>query len=446
MSLIERQDRPDFTHPEYDKYKDVWQTCRDVWIGDTAVKKAGVRYLPALTEQTTTEYAAYKQRALFYGATRRTVTAMVGAIMRKPPVVDADIDTSRMTLQGDDLITLSSNVLEAIIVGGRVSLLVDVDKAGRPYVATYPTETLINWVTDGDGKPLMLVYREQQLEQQGRFASTHTDVIRVCYLDDGIYRQDVYVKEQGGKDEWILTDTITPTILGRTLDYIPAVTMTPANLSCACGVPPIFDLVNVNLSHYRTSADLEHGRHYTALPVACLAGFPTDNTYRIGSSVAWVSEDPEAKAYYLEYTGQGLGSLENAMEEKEKQMAILGTRLLDVPKASVEAAETLKSRNAGEHNILATLAHTMSRGMSVLLNYYARWGVDRIDDISVTYNTDFNATTLDPKDITALVQAYQAGAISWDTLFYNLKRGEVIPDNVDKEDERRQIEEVLPVA
>jgi len=37
----------------------------------------------------------------------------------------------------------------------------------------------------------------------------------------------------------------------------------------------------------------------------------------------------DAKVGYLEFSGQGLGALEKALDHKEKLMAILGSRLLE---------------------------------------------------------------------------------------------------------------------
>jgi len=42
-------------------------------------------------------------------------------------------------------------------------------------------------------------------------------------------------------------------------------------------------------------------------------------------------------------------------------------------------------------------------------------------------NTDFEASTLGAKELTALVAAWQHGAISRDTLLHNLRTGEVLP-------------------
>jgi hypothetical protein len=51
---------------------------RDVLTGDTAIKRAGEKYVPRLDSQTDDEFRAYVERGVFYNATARTVSATSG--------------------------------------------------------------------------------------------------------------------------------------------------------------------------------------------------------------------------------------------------------------------------------------------------------------------------------------------------------------------------------
>jgi hypothetical protein len=61
------------TNSEYDKRVRQWQRCQDAIDGSDAIKARGEVYLPQLSGQTADEYRAYQQRALWYGASARTV-------------------------------------------------------------------------------------------------------------------------------------------------------------------------------------------------------------------------------------------------------------------------------------------------------------------------------------------------------------------------------------
>ena len=54
-------------------------------------------------------------------------------------------------------------------------------------------------------------------------------------------------------------------------------------------------------------------------------------------------------------------------------------------------------------------------------------------------NTDFETAHLNGNDLTALVSAWQAGAISRDTLLHNLRQGEILPPGRSDQQEVRMI-------
>lgn len=127
-------------------------------------------------------------------------------------------------------------------------------------------------------------------------------------------------------------------------------------------------------------------------------------------------------------------------------MAVLGARLLEEPPTSgVEAAETVKLRQAGERSVLARIAMTASDGLSKVMFLLASWvqPTVREDTIGVKLSTDFDVSKLDPTTLVALVQMTQAGLMSWQTLFWNIKRGEYVPDDVTEEDELSRIEQTM---
>src|SRR5512135_3053409 len=74
------------THPDYDASLPAWSRARDVLAGEDAVKAAGEKYLPRLDSQSEEEYAAYKARASFFGATARTLEEYLDLVFRRAPV------------------------------------------------------------------------------------------------------------------------------------------------------------------------------------------------------------------------------------------------------------------------------------------------------------------------------------------------------------------------
>jgi hypothetical protein len=466
----------DFKHPEYEFYKGFWEKCRDVYEGEEAVKGKGKIYLPRLGSQKPGDnrYTAYKTRSMFYNATYRTVRGLTGAALRKEPTIE--FPESKLDLldsvgpQGESFFQISRMTLSEQLAVGRYGLLVDAEVGeDNPYITWYLAEDIINWrwaIIDGLQVPSLIVLKEDaEVEGDDEFELEQEEKRRVLRLSPAydergetqtgwFYSSQLYHEEEkssgsGKKKEWIPEELLIPTMKGgRTLDRIPFTIFNAEDIALTPKKPPLNDLVNVNLSHYRTSADLEHGRHFTCLPQAWASGFgvPDGEELVIGSETAWVSEEPNAAAGYLEFTGKGLGHLSDAALEKEKLMAILGARLLEEQKRDAEAAETVKLRQAGEGAVLSDIVDTGSEGLTQTLKFYADWIAIPPENVSVEISKDFFPTQIDPQTVIALMQGLQSGSVSFSTWFYNMKRGEMYPDGWTEEDEKEAIDVAPPVS
>lgn len=449
-------------HPAYKATIQQWRRCRDAAGGTDAVKAKGAHYLPMLSGQDESEYDAYKARALWYGATARTVQGLTGAVMRKPPTVSAPesmtASLADVTLTGVSIEAFATQVLQEVLSPGRYGVLVDLPKAGtlnaRPYLVGYPTESIVNWRTvHREWKSVLtqvVLHEEVQDPGTDPFEPVCIEQYRVLSLDEqNQYQVQIWRKDDTEKKEWKVVETIAPVVRGARLLFIPFCFIGPNTVTPDVEKPPLLDLVDVNLSHYRSSADLEHGRHFCGLPTPWVAGFPETTTLKIGSSIAWVTNNPEARAGMLEFTGQGLGALEKALESKERLMAVLGARLLEEQKQTVEAADTLETRYSGERSVLQSLAASVSTGLTKVLQWYAALsgGTDQTaEGLSLAMNTDLVSVQMTSQMLTALMQSWQSGGISYETYYHNLQRGEIARPGVDVETERELIRNQAPAT
>jgi hypothetical protein len=127
-------------------------------------------------------------------------------------------------------------------------------------------------------------------------------------------------------------------------------------------------------------------------------------------------------------------------------MAVLGSRLLEGQKKVGEAAAAIELRQSGENSILSSLATSVSQSLTQVLQWVYWWNsiAENPDDIGqdkvlLELNTDFSTTGMDPQELTAVVAAWQAGAISRDTMTDLFRRGEVLPEGRTAEEEIRAI-------
>jgi hypothetical protein len=430
------------THRDYANWQSAWRRIRHAVGGEDAVKDAEMEHLPKPSGQDLMDYHGYLQRSMFYGATGRTVQGLVGAVFRKTPMVDVPdrmrLAMKNVTLTGIDLETFAKTCAEEVLTVGRYGVLVDrsTDENNRPYFRGYEAECINNWRTrniDGVVKlDQVVLYEEMEVPAEDGFGTEYKDSYRVLMLDaDNLYEVRVYVesKNEKGESGFSMVEQYAPSYRGERLDYIPFQFLSPTTLTPDCEKSPILDLVNVNISHYRTTADLEQGNYLTSQPTPYITGIRAEDAsdYTIGSGTMWLLPT-DAQVGMLEYRGAGLSFLENSLSRKEAMMAMLGARMLEETKRGAEAAETVRLRGSGESSVLSNISSTVSAGLTQCLQWFADWEGLNVEPV-IQLNRDFMDSRMGAQELTALVAAWQSGAIPLDDLLYNLQRGEMLrPD------------------
>jgi len=165
---------------------------------------------------------------------------------------------------------------------------------------------------------------------------------------------------------------------------------------------------------------------------------PTDKI-KLGSSEALVFNSPEGHCDYLEFQGQGLNSIKEAMETEVTYMAALGSRMLSPEKRTAESAETATIHRSSENAVLASISHSASAALTKTLQWLAMWAGAQ-NEVSVTLNTDFMPKEMDAQFFRELTNSYLSGAISYTEYFYKLKEGEVIRQATTIDEERDNLE------
>ena len=471
----------DTKHRLYSAFETQWEKCRTLAAGEDAVKATdsydnGQLFLPALEGQDRNEYNAYKNRATFYNATGRTIEILKGLIFRKDAQKDtanAQIDKflESVTASGESIDTFARQLVDEMLTTTRGAVLVDhpqvalVDENGnaiirtvaqveamnqRPYFSFYNSESIINWKTaikNNEDIVEWVILKEirEVVDPDDEYKYNPVEVYRKLYLNEsGQYIQEVHGKDDKG-DFIIIEGPIMPLMGGKSLDYIPFYYFNGTNMNVAeINKPVLLDLVNVNISHYKSSADLEHALHYTALPTAVITGLNKDGNeqFYIGSAAAWLLKK-DCTAFFLEFQGHGIEPLREVLGDKEQQMSKLGARLLAGEKKAVEAAQTAEINRSGESATLADKANLISVVLTRAIETAMEWqGVKGV--ISYLLNTDFMPLTVPPETLNAWMQSWQSGGMSFDTLYYNMQRGELTRPGVSAEDEKEIIDAEMP--
>ena len=458
---------PRVQHTTYSEYREAWDKIRDCIRGQDRIHAQGQLYLPKPEGMSTASYNAYVLRAAFYGVCERTLRGMVGACTRNQPILTLPprIDSMRdlATFEGNSLDVLIEDTLAEVMSVGRIALLVDHPKSGAtvtsaPFISSFRAESILDW-------------REQLVD--GRQKLTYVRLHENCDdLQDGVEQHLVLSLEPaytvrrfhvttrrginaqpGTVEEVQVEDDLIPQVNGSPLFDIPLVIISPLNLKADVEKPPFLDLANVNLAHYRNAADYEHSLFLTSQPTPWVAGAINEKNKptQIGSGAFWVLPEG-ASCGVLEIQGAGIASIKDAMADKVSQMASLGAQMVFTGKGRNETHDTAKLRTRSELSILFSSVNMVEAGILKLLRIAAEWtSPGSSKDVVFKMHRDFVSSQIDATLLTALIKAWQSGAISHDTLLLSLKRGEVVDPNRSLEEELALIEDegggmVLPTG
>jgi hypothetical protein len=130
------------------------------------------------------------------------------------------------------------------------------------------------------------------------------------------------------------------------------------------------------------------------------------------------------------------------MDRDEMSMAVLGSRMMEEQRRVGETAASIELRQSGENSVLSAVSFSISDSLSHVLRWAFWWNSteatpEAIGDkvVMVTLNADFTLSGMASTEITAVVAAWQAGAISRDTMFDLFRIGEVLPVGRSNEEE-----------
>ncbi len=444
-------------HPDYLRLFESWNRVGDVIAGRDSVIARGENYLPMLESHRSDlkEYAAYAARGLWYGATARTHEGFLGAIYRREPTLRLSKRTDRMkdnaTGTGDSFYTFSKSATGQVIGKGRYGLFLDrpVD-GGDPYIVGYEAEEIRNWRLRRVNGQLVLdqviLHEYDDVPAEDGFGSRIISRFRVLELDgDGFFRVRIFSK-QPDDNGYVETERFSPRPTGKPIEYVPFVFIGPHNLRPTPTKPPLLDMADVNLVHWRNSCDHQIALHRIAFPQIVFTGVDD-----VGDTV-WVNDGkriwglPQGATFgMLEFRGDGLGAIERDLDRCEAYMARLGARMLEDQKRVVETAEALSIRASGETSTLANISRTVGDGFQTIFRWAAEWESEDSSKLTVELNQDFHDGRMAAQDLLALVSTYQQGVLPLEDFLWNLQRGEVLKPGRTLEEAQTLLESQPPI-
>ena len=445
-------------HKEYTANQASWKLVKDCVAGSATVKEAGETYLPApiVSEDAAANkaaYESYKLRANFVNFTGHTKKGMVGMVFRKDTSLELPSELEYLKTNsnggGLSLDQVVRSVLGNIIETGRYGLLVDYPQTEaaltkaqviaqnlQANILSYNAESIINWrtTTIGGVTKLSLVVLKEEVEEASVDGFEVTDAIqhRVLRLNDaGVYEQEIYNADGISQGAFEPKDNT-----GSTWKEIPFTFIGSENNDQTVDEAPLYNLAEINLSHYRDSADWQDSSFFTGQPTLVIAGVTqswNDNVLRgkvfLGARTSLPL--PEGATANLLQASPNLLPAEG-MKEKEKQMQMIGAKLIQ-DGGGIETAEAAKIRFAGENSELATMVGNVEDGLLNCFKWVTQF-MGGAEDYKLDINKQFYDVSLDAQQIMAIIQLADRGDINQEDVRTNLRKSGLLDESRTSED------------
>lgn len=436
----------------------VWAKIRKVMSGPKAVKDAGTDLLPMpnpddKSEENKARYESYKLRAVFYSVTRRTHDGLVGQIFYRdtvfelPPLLkplEMSVDGGENTLEQQ-----SKNAVSECLSIGHGGFLTDYPKTEqvttraqqlegsiRPNILLYQAEQIINWRIESRGTRrflAMLVLKETYEYTDDGIEPESAVQWRVMDLDEGILRVRIYRENKGAE---VLVDDSYPKMgNGKPWREIPFSFFGAINNDAQPDDSPMEDLVELNIGHYRNSADYEEACFIVGQPTPWASGLTEDwvkevwkdKSIMLGSR-AFLPLPANAAAGLLQVSPNSMPK--EAMEHKERQMVALGAKLVEQQAVQRTATEAgLESLT--ENSVLSTIAKNVSAAYMKALGHAMMYS-NATGNLAFELNTDFEINKLTPQERQQLLAEWQGNAITWEEYRWNIKKAGIAYEDDDK--------------
>ena len=417
---------PSVTHPDYKQLERKYDLTEDAFEGEVC------EYVPQLVNQSKKEYEAYVSRAAYFNMVEKTVTAVCGALTRKPYVIDGYSEFPAN--EYGDGTTFLQACYRDLLLGARVSILVDVDSSGASMIVPYDADDIINWYGEGDqpGDFVMILQEDLVPNPDNPYEQIEETSWRELYIDEmGFYAVRIWRKQ--GKGQFYATELEPMLVNGSRISYIPLWVVTPYDTTWEVYNPPLFTQASLNIQWFRQATDLAHYAHFMALPTFTIvgdlytytdeSGNQTQAQIKMGSTQEALHLTTGSSAQYTEVSGASFSMLQQEMKNTEERIYIAGSRLLS-SKKGIESAEALQLRSGSESAVLDTLVHSMSSALNAALELCGQ--IDNIPGATIELNKDFTAASLDPAVTKSLLELYSAGTITLEQLLSQLYAGEVV--------------------
>lgn len=379
--------------------------------------------------------ASYRKSAILYNATGRTLIGLLGMLYRVEPTIPElheSMEYVKTNIDGNGMgINQQSHAVSSEIIqigrhglltdipmkeDGVVTTVADVQNGFRPFVKKYNAIDIIDWnqsFINGMITLDLVVLLEMvtTFVDEQRIKRKTKKRYRILRLTDGKYTQQLWVEgdDSPGEEIEIIDGS------GKAWDEIPFEIIGSENNDPVIDSAPLEPLVDVNIGHYRNSADLEHSSFQLSAATPWIAddryksdqNNPNDKntkTQKFGETSVVVM----GKGGQFGYAQPDPNVLANDLaKNKEQQMVALGAQLIS-ESGGVETAEAVRTKKSADASMLSIIGINVSNGYTKSLGWIARFlNVDFEGEFQL--NSNFFDTKLTAQERQQIIVEWQSG-------------------------------------
>ena len=416
-----------------------WSIMAAVTKGTNYLRDMCETYLPQEPREDDDAYQTRVDRSVLSPYTSRLIETAAGAILRKPIHLEGDpywLDLAQnIDGIGSNINEYARRALVSSLTYGHSAILIDYPTATgamnlaeeraqgrRPYFVHIDAPQIWGWRKEATTNRLLQVrIHDYAVRPINEFGEEQIEEMRVIYPG----RYDLYTL---GQEVVEFSESG-----GYSLTEIPLVPIYSNRRGVLQSQPPLLDIANLNITHYQRQADLIHALHIAAMPTLVLEGWDdTTGSATMGVNYA-IAMQPGNKAYYVQADATSFDAQMAELQSLEQQMSTLGVTKLFGQKFVAESAEAKRIDQAQSNSVLSIISQELESALNQAFAFAAQYV--GIEPPEVTIDRDFDYYRLIGQDISVLAQLNQLGKISDSMLLEVLRRGEILPDNINIEDE-----------
>jgi len=366
---------------------------------------------------------------------------------------------SNATGDGVTLSQLAKNTVANLLQTGRYGLLSDYPSVEKGLsdaqvrglnvqanIKPYLAESIINWQTQpigGVDTLTMVVLKEDYNNYIDQFQYESAVQYRVLSLVDGLYTITIF------RDDKAVSVLEPRDSSGSRLKEIPFVMAGAYSNDPAVDDACLYDIAEINIGHYRNSADKEEGLFLHGQPMLHLdIGDTNSNEWKelnpngveVGARRGLITSGG-GSATLLQTTANDAVSVE--MQEKLREMVAIGARLVDQG-GQAETATAAMLRHASTNSVLTNVVQNASSAMEKALDWVGLFMGSNSPAI-YQINDDFYDKSLDATQVMAAIQLYDRGVIAKQDLQENARNTGMIDPSRTNEDINADSEDTSPI-